>query len=408
MGEAFLVKTPKYQTETPTVSFSGADIDLLQFNITNNDENTVDISFSTDPDNVTGTFFGLAAGATQLFDVSGLNDGVEYTVTFTAKANGKSASNNVIDIQTTDLAFAPISASGGSISDVNIGGVNYRIHAFTNVGSSTFTVNDIGTEGGLVDILLVAGGGAGGSGGSSSNEPGGGGAGELYFEQNKTLQNGSYSLVVGAGGTGITSDTQNGDNGDNTIFDNLTVLGGGGGGQSNPFDGKNGGSGGGGANAGEGGFSTATIGLGTAGGDGTYFLGNPSGTNNDGGGGGGASQPGNTRYFSAGGDGLDLSNIFGTQYGDNGAFAGGGHGFERSNLIENNDGVGNVNARSLGGGGLPNGWNINTLDPREQGTPLPPIQNTGSGAAGTSDGNIPNDDGAHGIVLIRYRLDPPN
>ena len=51
--------------------------------------------------------------------------------------------------------FTPVSATGGTTTDVTVGGTDYRIHEFTSDG--TFTV----TAGGDVDILLVGGGGSG-------------------------------------------------------------------------------------------------------------------------------------------------------------------------------------------------------------------------------------------------------
>ena len=57
-------------------------------------------------------------------------------------------------------------ASGGTTSDINVGGLNYRVHTFNSSG--TFTVS----VGGLIEYLIIGGGGGGGA-----RLGGGGGAG---------------------------------------------------------------------------------------------------------------------------------------------------------------------------------------------------------------------------------------
>ena len=60
-------------------------------------------------------------------------------------------------------------ATGGTVTDITIGGISYRVHTFTATGNHTFTV----TNGGEVEYLIVGGGG----GASGHNSSGGGGAG---------------------------------------------------------------------------------------------------------------------------------------------------------------------------------------------------------------------------------------
>jgi len=111
----------------------------------------------------------------------------------------------------------------------------------------------------LVDYLVVAGGGGGGGLG------GGGGAGGLrstidYTGGNGTLENNAsliqstqYTITIGAGGAGGSSSVrQQGGDGGNSVFANITSIGGGGGAgfnQNTPSSDFDGGSGGGGANA---------------------------------------------------------------------------------------------------------------------------------------------------------------
>ena len=74
-----------------------------------------------------------------------------------------------------------------------------------------------------IDYLLVAGGGGGGS-----LNGGGGGAGG-FFEGTIELTAGSYVITVGTGGAGSSNQSNPGSNGTNSVFDSITVLGGGGG-----------------------------------------------------------------------------------------------------------------------------------------------------------------------------------
>jgi len=300
-----------------------------------------------------------------------------------------------------------VAEGGDNIFDVTIDGANYRIHEFTSTGENSIEF----TNSGVVDILVVGGGGSGGVGGYGSHEAGGAGAGELiHVERNVEAK--LYDITVGEGGSGVSMSNGNGvrgNNGGDSKFDDLIAIGGGGGGGGGN-SGLDGGSGGGSDHTSDGGNSISNIGLGTDGGAGTSYLGNPNNTNNDGGGGGGAMESGNTEYLTAGGNGKDLSNTFGTSVGHNGAFAGGGNGGERSNLIRNNIGIGQdaIDNRPLGGGGLPNGYDISGVeDVRDTGQTKPPVPNTGSGSAGIiqSENYLSSDDGSDGIVLIRYRID---
>lgn len=181
--------------------------------------------------------------------------------------------------------------------------------AFTAIGTHSITFS----KSGYYDILIVAGGGSGGL--KSTFVGGGGGAGGLILLENTFISAGTYSVVVGKGGTAITNGSNSGDN---SSFDNNTAIGGGGGGFSgNEIEsvGKNGGSGGGGSNGGNGGTGTPNQG----------FNGGTTNLWYQGGGGGGAGGVGgnNGAYPQ---NGRDVSNIFGTTYGVNGVFSRGGPG----------------------------------------------------------------------------------
>ena len=329
----------------------------------------------------TGKVYGTLC-YTQLNPSDGSSDGsLQYTGT-------------IYDTQVYSGVFHPY-AAGGTITDVTIGAVTYRVHAFTTVGTSTLVMPETRE----CDVLLVAGGGGGG-GVTGTGASGGGGAGGLVFNTYSALQGGQYSIVVGDGGTAGGDALENGGNGGNTTGFGLTAEGGGGGGGSSDnhawLAGSAGGSGGGG-----GGGDTATADGGNGPGGASTQPGTNSGVTTDagfaggasasnvgdcGGGGGGAGEVGDTfqgdtvgnGYNIQGGDGLNMSSTFTTAFGDNGYFAGGGGAFARNDDIPR--------AGGAGGGGA--GGSSGTA-------------NTGGGGGGRDAGVVAGAGGS-GIVLIRY------
>lgn len=242
----------------------------------------------------------------------------------------------------------------------------------------------------IADILLVGGGGAGGKGQDGITDAGGGGAGGLVFKPNTTiLQGTTYTITVGAGGSGYNSTglVGNGKNGGDTIAFNLTAKGGGGGsGGSDKFQvGSNGGSGGGAAlGAGGGGSATQTS---QSGESGSLGYGNAgAGTAEGGGGGAGAAGSGfnggaGLNEVVQGGITYNWVTLFGSGIGDNGYFAGGGAG----------------GATGVGGaGGGANGVAENVTGG------APGDANTGGGGSGANDDNsAAGGNGGSGIVVLR-------
>lgn len=302
-----------------------------------------------------------------------------------------------------DVGFKPLLATGGNVvTDVELENRIYRIHAFTSVGSSTFTVEDVGDDA-TVDVLVVGGGGAGGL-----QRAAGGGAGGLVFATSVPVTNQSYTIFVGAGnsnptfstGSGTTSLLNESLKGQNSTAFGFTAIGGGNG-AGDDWWGLQGGSGGGGADdssrAGPG-FAIqpatsnpgALINAGFNGGDGR-------GTNQKAGaGGGGASEAGRSNQDGvvrqrSGGNGLNMSQYFGTSFGENGFFAGGGGGARASSGGLN--GLGGLGGGGNGGGDGGAGQN---------GAP-----NTGGGGGGSGRNDTTAGFagfGGSGIVLVRYPL----
>ncbi len=239
------------------------------------------------------------------------------------------------------------------------------------------------------DVLVVGGGGGGGFDSTGSRASGGGGAGGYVALSAILMDNTTYSITIGAGGTGQNYASRlpyTALSGKNTTFINtgnpnqlsIVAIGGGSGSSANWGDFPTiGGSGGGGSYGGswpDGALGTLNQG---------FSGGRSSIVGNDeyGGGGGGAAEPGNTDGRGHGGDGLMwLDGVF---------YAGGGAG-DTSATIPISGGVG-------GGGNSGSG----ILASLRNGQP-----NTGGGGGGSGSTGSTEDGGAggSGIVVIRYPI----
>lgn len=289
-------------------------------------------------------------------------------------------------------------ATGGTIVDYDVGGVPFRTHLFTNLGSSTFTV----TRGGEIEYLIVAGGGGGGQ-----NNAGGGGGGGLIMGKT-TVSAQSYTIRVGAGGSGSSSG-DGGDGGNSSAFGLIAIGGGGGTTYASNRVGRDGGSGGGaggGGNGVRGGFAlqpgSASGGFGNDGGLSVPISGEVAG--GSGGGAGGVGENGFAHSASdtriegpRGGPGLstDIS-------GEIRFFAGGGAGGA--------GGIGGNGQGGIGGGG-DNAPPARTSGENTHGFAHPGRTNSGGGGGGGD--NNPGGSGGSGVVIVRYRRNqniatPPN
>ena len=223
-------------------------------------------------------------------------------------------------------------AVGGSVSQVGM----YTIHTFTS------TSNFIPLEPITVDYLIVAGGG----GGATDIDVGGGGGAGGMITGSMGVQQQSYAITVGSGGsrgsgpdnTG-TGGGANGTQGGSSSFNAVTATGGGFGGTREGNGGSGGSGGGGGDNSRPGGSGIA--GQGNNGGS-SPGMNNASG--NDSGGGGGA---GSAASLNIPGVGLS-SSISGTAV----TYAAGGRGAQLGGLAEGtiNTGNGGSGARNGGSG----------------------------------------------------------
>jgi len=264
--------------------------------------------------------------------------------------------------------FGGVAATGGTVTDITIGGIAYRVHSFTTVGTSTFTV----TGGGEVEYLIVAGGGSGATSGSSTGRAGGGGGGGGVVPGTLEIAAGSYTVVVGAGGAAIAIDAASesdkaGLNGQSSSVFTISASPGTGGKEMRSLTG-NGASGN--------GFAAGTAFVGIV-------------PDRQAGGGGGANEAGVNGASNAagrGGNGI-TSSITGSSV----AYGGGGGGGSASASS------GTVGTGGSGGGGAGG----------KSGAGVSGTTNTGGGGGGTSNLGA-SGAGGSGIVIIRYRMGGPS
>lgn len=324
----------------------------------------LDVDDNSDFSSPLAGYNNLNVGNVVTYNVTGLTcGGTTYYYRVRAGNSCGDGANTATISATTSNCF--IVATGGTITTDG----NFKVHTFNSSG--TFQITS-GT--GDVDYLVIAGGG----GGSSQ---GGGGAGGYREDTKSAMGIGSYTVTVGAGGAGGGNPSQ-GANGGNSVFDDITSIGGGAGGAQDASLPTVGGSGGGGygefsigASAG----AAGTAGQGNAGGAGISQ--SPAGS---GGGGGGAGSAGTAATSNSdggeGGNGLS-SSITGSAV----TRAGGGGG-----------GSWNCAAPGIGGSGGGGNGGCGAVGSGTNGT-----ANTGSGGGG--GWGVGGGNGGSGVVILRYQ-----
>ncbi len=386
-----------------------------------NDGGATEIGFTTAT--LRGTLLsGSAAYASVMWGTSELSltststpvwvtEGVPFSVTVTGLATNTTyyyhcfvsnaygtatASTTNFTTATTATTWQAVTATGGDITtNTTYNGVTYRVHVFTNIGTTNLTVN----MGGNVQVLVVAGGGGGGNG-----TAGGGGAGGLIYTSSFAVVSGvsgsNYVVTVGRGGVGAPAVINlPASNGSDSVFGSLTAVGGGKGSSWNLAAGS-GGSGGGGNASSAGnrpGGAASPAGQGYAGGTGGTFV-----ANYPGGGGGGAGAVGangvNPDTAGAGGIGRafpQFASMGGdTNFPGEGWFAGGGGG-----------GVHTSGTPGLGGKGGGGTAGPVSASPSQRGSPGQ-ANTGGGGGSGFYQGGASSygggGTGGCGIVIIMY------
>ena len=302
----------------------------------------------------------------------------------------------------------------------------YNVHVFLQSGELRIKTP------GAVDVLVVGGGGGAGT-------FGGGGAGRVVYKKGYEVDVGSVEVTVGSGGVGAgnwgpgsrirwgrTRKYGVGKRGKDSSFGDIFATGGGGGGAHSgnrntdnklllygQDGGSGGGAGGGGSN--NGGKAVGEEGKGNDGGDSPEtFRGHTFEYNLAGGGGGagGKGENGGNEKDKAGdgGKGVDFSDEFGTSFGDDGWFGGGGGGgADDKNYRIYRDGttalprhiIPNRAAGKGGKGGGGDGDVSNRDGPIKSKLPK---ENSGGGGGGQGHNRSVGQDGAKGIVLVRYPI----
>jgi hypothetical protein len=325
----------------------------------------------------------------------------------------------------TAVGFRPVIASGGVESIITVNSVQYRVHLFTTVGSSSLTIYDAGSDG-YVEHLVVAGGGGGGM-----DMGGGGGGGGVLAGIYRVKTSEVISLSVGNGGFGgppggggyLTDGTvgpQPNDHqftvsatsGKNSTFGTLTAIGGGYGGSSYyGYTPNNGNAVTGGSGGGHSGYSDTNVRAPVVGTSGQGSRGGQGGGQYYSGGGGGAGGPGADSTNQAHGGPGKFSAILGVDY----YWGGGGGGAAYSLANGGNGGVGGAGGGAVGttsgGAGYNAGYGGYGGSPSAQTNTRggDAGSNTGGGGGGGSHYNATNKggEGGSGIVIIRYPLQKP-
>jgi hypothetical protein len=323
---------------------------------------------------------------------------------------------NIVD------TWYPIEATGGTITGTSINGKNYRVHTFSSVGDTTFTVHDWGSDG-YFEVYAWGGGGTS----KTHNSHGypyasGAGAGGYAFSSFQGIVSQSLIVTVGGGATGSSGGVSTLGAGGNGGGGSSSAYGGGGGGasgvriDSTPIivaggggGGGNGGGGGGGGGLTGGQVRTIYPTNGTPSGE---HYGGAGGTQSAPGAGGicsdcGGSNGGAPGVGGNGGNGQSAGHIY-PSGGGGGYFGGGGGGNDSTgggvNIHDTAGGGGGGSGYLLSGGngllmiggnGSSTAWTNGS--PPETSSPY---YIGGRGVGGAVGGN-----GGHGLVVIIYPLE---
>ncbi|CAB4154487.1 hypothetical protein UFOVP647_5 [uncultured Caudovirales phage] len=278
-------------------------------------------------------------------------------------------------------AASPIIASGGTISYFYSSPDSYKIHKFATTGSNNFIVS---SGAGNADILLVGGGGAGGGATTAVSLGGGGGGGAVVYQTGVPISSQTYTISVGAGGTGISGAA--GNSGSTSTGLGYTANGGGAGTVSSAA--TNGG--GSGTNS----TTSYTSTIGTYAYKGGNSFGSATTASRASGGGAGAGGAGSNATSATGGDGG--KNIQNNIDGQNLYYANGGGGSGTTpGYVYDNTGATGSSEPTYGAGRNGNGnGNGNTG------------QYGGGGGGASNNGTTARSGGAgnQGIVVVRYPI----
>jgi hypothetical protein len=247
--------------------------------------------------NGTGAAVGSFGGSGKSYTLTLASNSVTKSgmIDVTVTKDGYDISNGSVQVAVYDNQYSYLATGGSSVSIIQVGDVYYELHKFTSTETGQSLVVKSGAPALTARVLVVAGGG--GAAGTSFPSSGAG-AGGMVENDAYPLSVGTYSVTVGAGGTGGAQD-KDGTDGSASSFGEGIIAYGGGASKSRPNgnqqEGKAGGSS-------SGGKSSPNVKAGTGG----NSFGNKGGTttndnSNYAGGGGGAGGAG--KSGDAGADG---------------------------------------------------------------------------------------------------------
>lgn len=311
------------------------------------------------------------------------------TYNFTIRATDDELQDSDKNFSLDILTISFTAATGGTITTDG----NYKIHTFTTNG--TFEITTLGNPDSNIQYLLVGGGGKGGwrpTSGADFEAGGGGGGGGVITGNVSIGSTGSYSVIVGNGGTSSS-------NAQSSTFNGLVAYGGGAGGRGPSYGGQNGASGGGAAARLYYSAVQSNIGLGnkTGPGSSTTITGSvqgydggtgSTGSNYDaisGGGGGGAGGLGGNAQPSGGTAGSGGTGVLSSITGTATYYGGGGGGARNATSGQGSGGAGGGGAGGTSGG--------------VAGT-------NGLGGGGGATGGYSSTEGGNGgsgVVILRYK-----
>jgi len=346
-------------TRRARLSMNGTDFKLSALNDADDTVTHEFVVMKTDSGNVG---IGTTSPAVSL-DIGGNTDAIKMPIGTTAQRPASPA-NGMIRYNTDQSAYEVYNSTDSVWNAVqetsHTVAINYLVQAGGGAGGS-------GYGGG------AGGGGAGGLRTSFGSVSGGGAGNENLFTATVGTQ---YTVTVGAGGAPVNSNVA-GTSGNNSVFHNITSIGGGGGvSQTNA---TNGGCGGGGGEVG--GYITAGSGTANQGFDGG--TGNSTGGNAGAGGGGTGAKGTNSSASAVGAGGAGTSvSITGSA-----TYYGGGGGASGNNL------AGSAGGNGGGGNGGPGSGGTGTVTSG--------AANTGGGGGGTYLTGAGTASGGSGVVILR-------
>ena len=146
----------------------------------------------SDQDNASTGYFDIPTGTTAQRPVSATTGNLRFN-----------SETNYLEMYTSSWGnvwtpFTPITATGGTVTQVAIDGVTYKVHTFSATASASFIVSNAGSPGNTFEVIMWGAGGGGG-GNTASGASGGGGA---YAKSTLTPVQATYTVSVGGGGSG--------------------------------------------------------------------------------------------------------------------------------------------------------------------------------------------------------------